>query len=125
MFGALIPLASAAFSLFGANKAQKQADKLNKQQLQFATNRWNAGQPLRDLALQKLQSTQRPDLTNIYQNPQNPFANNRAAPSPMPVVGGLAPQAAQPPAPVTAGGGGNVGDMVRNSINAIRARRMV
>src|SRR5574343_107600 len=106
-------IGGAAGGLLEGNEKQKKADKLNKQALQIATAKWNATAPLRDIALQRLQTTQRPDLTRVFRNPQNPFGDNRAAPMPLAsqaVNASPAPPPATPPATPT---GGWVGELMR------------
>ena len=99
---------SAGLSLFQGNKDQKRANKAYAAQQQIAQRRYNDAEPLRQMALSRLQNQQRPDLTAIFQNPENPFANARARPQ-LPTVGGLAPQSAAPPNPEPRSAGGFAG----------------
>lgn len=55
-------------------KQQGQANKLNQQALALRQQQYADFAPIRALGIQGLQNTQRPDLTAIYQNKQNPFA---------------------------------------------------
>lgn len=99
--GTALDIASGVGSLIHGNKQQGRADKLQNRSLDFAQQRWDSGAPLRSLGMSRLQNTQRPDLTNIYRNAQNPFSTDAARPpqgpaGPLPSLGG-GPDMGQPP----------------------------
>lgn len=73
-------LIGAGLGMLQGNKDQNAANKAYKKQEQFAMQRWNDTAPLRTMAMSQLQNTQRPDLSRVFVNPQNPFSDNRAAP---------------------------------------------
>lgn len=67
------PIMGAA-SMYQGAKAQGKADDLNKRALALREQQYADFAPIRKLGLAGMQNTQRPDLSAIYRNQQNPFA---------------------------------------------------
>lgn len=67
------PIMGAA-SMYQGAKAQGKADDLNKRALALREQQYADFAPIRKLGIAGMQNTQRPDLSAIYRNQQNPFA---------------------------------------------------
>lgn len=80
---ALLPIASGALSLLGANSARKQQERWQDRSLQQSERQYNEREPLRRLGMTALGQIEAPmDLGNLGFNPANPFAAARGpAPS--------------------------------------------
>lgn len=59
--------------LMGARQ-QGRANKAADRALAMREQAWNDFAPIRKLGIERMQNTQRPDLSAIYRNDQNPFA---------------------------------------------------
>ncbi len=68
------PAIMGGISMVQGAKKQGQADKMAADALRLKQQQYQDFAPIRALGIQGLQNTQRPDLTSIYQNKQNPFA---------------------------------------------------
>ena len=58
-------------------KASKRAGQMQDKAIATAEGRWASQAPIRAAAQRKLLAPVRPDLTNVYQNPENPFSRGR------------------------------------------------
>lgn len=61
-------------SMYQGQKAQNQANDLQKRALALAEQRYAETAPLREMGLKGLQNTQRRDLSATFRNNANPFA---------------------------------------------------
>lgn len=89
--GGLGGAALASLPLLQGASQQGKADKLNKQQLQFANQRLAELAPLRQAGIQGMLNPQRPDLSAQYGGTQNPFAQRPPIGQQRPLIGPLAP----------------------------------
>lgn len=73
------PLVLGGLGAINSASQQGQANDLQRQALQYAAQDYAARQPLRDLAMQRLQApqAQRPDLAPIFSQSSNPYTQAR------------------------------------------------
>lgn len=79
--------ALAAYQLYNSAKSSQAQGSLQNEALGIARDRWNAGKPLRDAGQASLLGpAKKVDLSSIYTDTTNPFAQSRAPSAPL--VGG-------------------------------------
>lgn len=124
--GKIIPgadLVLGGLSMLQGSKQQGKADKLNKQQLQFANQRAAELAPLRQAGIQGMLNPNRPDLSAQYGGTQNPFAQRPPMGQQRPLPGPLAPPTPPEGSGLPPMGGGAPGGLQR--AGGIAQRRMV